>query len=256
VNIKYLIILIYSGLCLSNWSNLNNSSKLDNTNSKTEINMKTILKNITWYGQSCIRIQFGEKIIWLDPHKLTKKDNADFIFITHSHFDHLDIESINQIFSDKTHFYGPEDCMKTLKEKGYKNLNTILPNKKLIIENFEIETIPAYNITKTDFHPKINNWLGYIFSIEETNIYFAGDTELIPEMKTVNCNIIFLPLGQTYTMNSVEDAVKAVKDSKAIIAVPFHFGMYEGTKEDAAKFKELLQNKVEVIIPEIGKSIL
>ena len=57
-----------------------------------------------------------------------------------------------------------------------------------------------------------------------------------------------MPLGQTYTMNSVEEAVASVLDVKAKIAIPFHYGTYEGKKEDAQKFQQLLKGKVKVII--------
>ena len=49
-------------------------------------------------------------------------------------------------------------------------------------------------------------------------------------------------------MESVEEAVKAVLATKAKIAVPIHYGKFEGTKEDAQKFKQLLEGKVEVIL--------
>ena len=67
-------------------------------------------------------------------------------------------------------------------------------------------------------------------------------------MKNLNCDIVLLPLGQTYTMNSVEEASEAALDTGAEIAIPIHYGMYEGTKEDAVKFKELLEGKMEVVI--------
>lgn len=57
-------------------------------------------------------------------------------------------------------------------------------------------------------------------------------------MKDIVCDIALLPLGQTYTMNSVEDAAEAAIDVKAKIAIPFHYGLYEGTEEDSVKFRK------------------
>ena len=114
-----------------------------------------------------------------------------------------------------------------------------------------IKAVPAYNLTKTDKHPKEKKWVGYVLNFGHVTLYHAGDTERIPEMKNVNCDIILLPLGQTYTMNTINDAVKAVIDTNASVAIPIHFGMYEGKSEDAENFKKLLEEKVEVIIPEI-----
>jgi L-ascorbate metabolism protein UlaG (beta-lactamase superfamily) len=67
-------------------------------------------------------------------------------------------------------------------------------------------------------------------------------------MKEVPCDIILVPLGQKYTMNSVEEAVGAVLDTKAMVAFPIHYGLYKGSAEDARKFTELLQtNNVSVL---------
>lgn len=102
--------------------------------------------------------------------------------------------------------------------------------------------------SKINYHPKKNKWVGYILTIEDNNVYHAGDTERIPEMKDIVCDIALLPLGQTYTMNSVEDAAEAAIDVKAKIAIPFHYGLYKGTEEDSVKFRKLLKDKVEVVI--------
>ncbi len=96
------------------------------------------------------------------------------------------------------------------------------------------------------FHPKHNGWVGYVVTVGGRRIYHAGDTERIPEMKTFSCDIALLPLGQTYTMESVEDAAAAARDVKASMAIPIHFGMYEGTQADAEKFRDLLEGEIDV----------
>jgi L-ascorbate metabolism protein UlaG (beta-lactamase superfamily) len=111
-----------------------------------------------------------------------------------------------------------------------------------------IETLPAYNIKKTQFHPRSAGHVGYVLTIDGVRIYHAGDTERIPEMKELNCDIALLPLGQTYTMNSVNEAAQAALDTKAKIAIPMHYDMYEGTPQDAERFKKLLEGKVRVEI--------
>ena len=97
-------------------------------------------------------------------------------------------------------------------------------------------------------HKRNDDFAGYILTVGQSRIYHAGDTERIPEMKNIDCDIALLPLGQTYTMNSVEEAAEAAMDTGAEIAIPIHYGMYEGTKEDALEFKELLDGKIKVVI--------
>jgi L-ascorbate metabolism protein UlaG (beta-lactamase superfamily) len=95
--------------------------------------------------------------------------------------------------------------------------------------------------------------VGYIVKVEGVRIYHAGDTERIPEMKKITADIILVPLGQTYTMNSVKDAADSAIDVKASIAIPMHYGQYEGKDSDAVKFAELLKGKIKVIIKEREK---
>jgi L-ascorbate metabolism protein UlaG (beta-lactamase superfamily) len=69
-------------------------------------------------------------------------------------------------------------------------------------------------------------------------------------MKAIHCDIAFMPLGQTYTMQNVQEAADAVMDVKAKVAIPIHYGIYEGASTDAPLFKQLLANKVWVVIKE------
>ena len=72
-------------------------------------------------------------------------------------------------------------------------------------------------------------------------------------MKTFTADIALLPLGQTYTFNTVNDAAEAAKDVHAKVAIPMHFGLYEGTPEDATTFKTLLNGVIPVIIKVKGQ---
>jgi L-ascorbate metabolism protein UlaG (beta-lactamase superfamily) len=116
------------------------------------------------------------------------------------------------------------------------------------ILGMRVNAVHAYNLVK-DFQKKSARYLGYVIDFEGVSVYHTGDTERIPEMKEIRCDIILLPLGQTYTMNSVEEAVEVVLDTKARIAIPIHWGLYEGTKEDAVKFEELLRKQDIMVLP-------
>ncbi len=158
--------------------------------------------------------------------------------------DHFDKTSISKLAASNTVFLAPKDIAGDLG----KNSIAVEPGLETNIMGIIIETVPAYNIVKKSFHPKENKWVGYIVTVNGVRIYHAGDTERIPEMKNFKCDIALLPLGQTYTMNSVDEAAGAALDVKAKIAIPMHFGMYEGSVADAAKFGELLKDKIDVFI--------
>jgi L-ascorbate metabolism protein UlaG (beta-lactamase superfamily) len=192
------------------------------------------LQRIAWYGQSSLRIELGGKLIWIDPVGIPLTEKADIILVTHSHGDHYSAADIKKLS-------GPS----TLVLAGFDNagLERIKPGDSRKVDGLLIEAVPAYNIVKADKHPKASLFCGFILSAEGVRIYDAGDTERIPEMKAIACDIAFLPLGQTYTMGSVDEAVQAALDVKAKIAVPFHYGLYEGTEKDADAFVAALQAK-------------
>lgn len=209
-----------------------------------------MVKNIRWLGQAAIRITVEDKVIYIDPFKIKNEKKADFILITHEHGDHLSKDDISKIITGKTVLIAPASCKDALKDIQAKKTILLKPGEHCENSGIKIDAVPAYNIKKTKFHPKNNNWLGYVLTINDVKIYHAGDTERIPEMKTFECDIALLPLGQTYTMNSVEEAAEAALDVKAKIAIPIHYGMYEGKDEDAKTFSNLLAGKVSVIIKE------
>jgi L-ascorbate metabolism protein UlaG (beta-lactamase superfamily) len=207
-----------------------------------------MVNNIHWLGQAAVKVNAGDKVVYFDPYQIKEQDKADIILITHGHGDHLSTGDISKVTTENTVIIAPKSCESDLSSVIKAKLLLSEPGFKENVEGITIEAVPAYNAVKTNFHPKENNWVGYIITVDGVRIYHAGDTERIPEMKTFSCDIAMLPLGQTYTMNSVEDAAKAAMDVKSKIAIPIHYDMYEGTKADAERFKTLLEGKVTVVI--------
>lgn len=211
--------------------------------------IQKMVESIQWYGQSSVRIQTSGKFIYIDPYMVTDKEPAELIFITHSHGDHFSIDDIKKIVNNNTKIYAPKDCCQKLIGEGIVNCKEVAPGQTLNIDGIKVKVVPAYNIVK-NFHPKEKKFVGYVLTVDGVKIYHPGDTERIPEMKDIKCDIAFMPLGQTYTMQNVEEAVDAVLDVQAKVAIPIHFGMYEGAASDAVKFQNLLKDKVKVVIKE------
>lgn len=211
-------------------------------------NIEALAESIQWFGQASVKIQNCGKTIYIDPFRLKQPDKADLILITHSHFDHFSPEDLKLIVSADTWIFCPTELASQLLAFGAAKVIHVQPGFETEWRGIQIKAVPMYNLLKTDKHPKDKGWVGYLLNLCNVWLYHTGDTELIPEMKNIKCDIIMLPLGQTYTMNSVEDAVQAVFDTNASVAIPIHYGIYEGSNDDALKFKELLWNKAEVII--------
>lgn len=210
-----------------------------------------MLENISLIAQSAIRIENKDKkIIYFDPYKLKNnlKNDADYIFVTHPHFDHFSPEDLLKIKKEDTKIIAPKELEQEIKKLDFNNENILLvyPNKKYIIDGIEFRTIPAYNINK-EFHKKEYNWVGYLIKIDDKEIYIAGDTDNIEEARNLKCDIAFVPVGGTYTMTSKE-AADLIKEMTPKIAVPIHYKTVVGTEEDAYQFKKLLENFVKVEI--------
>lgn len=201
-----------------------------------------MLDNVEVIHHSSIKINN----IFIDPFELKEDyDNADYIFITHSHYDHFSEEDILKIKDDNTIIVIPNDLKDSVLKLGFKENKIIIvePNKEYNIDGISFETIPAYNINKA-FHPKVNNWIGYIITVNDIRYYIAGDTDDTLEARSVNCDVAFVPVGGTFTM-TYEEAASLVNEIKPVIAIPIHYGSIVGSDSDAANFVNLLDNKIE-----------
>ena len=207
-----------------------------------------MLDNIEVLYHSSIRIN-KEKIIYIDPFKINKNYNdADIVFITHDHYDHYSEEDIDKVINENTTIIIPEELLTKLLRKGI-NKNAIItvePNKNYMVQGIKFETISAYNTNKT-FHPKENGWVGYIIIINGIRYYIAGDTDITEENKKVKCDVAFVPVGGTYTMD-FKEAAQLINEIKPKIAIPIHYGSVVGTEQDAIDFVRLLHPEVKGII--------
>ena len=207
-----------------------------------------MLENIEVLYHSSIRIN-KEKIIYIDPFKIDKNYNdADIVFITHDHYDHYSEEDIDKVKKEDTVIIAPEELLTKLLRKGI-NKNAIItvePNKNYMVQGIKFETISAYNTNKT-FHPKENGWVGYIIIINGIRYYIAGDTDITEENKQVKCDVAFVPVGGTYTMD-FKEAAYLINEIKPKIAIPIHYGSIVGTEQDAIDFIRLLHPEIKGII--------
>ena len=210
-----------------------------------------MLTGIQCLGHSTIKINKNSKIMYIDPFNIEEeKNDADIIFVTHSHYDHYSPKDIDKIKKEDTIIVITNDLYNEAKQSGFKEskIVTVKPNQIFNVSNIIVTTVPAYNINKK-FHPKENEWVGYILNIENIKYYIAGDTDITDENRKVECDVAFVPVGGTYTMTSKE-AAELVNEIMPNIAIPIHYGSIVGTKQDAIDFKEKLDERIrcEILI--------
>ncbi len=188
----------------------------------------------------------GEAIIYFDPYNIeTKVNDADYVFLTHDHYDHLDIQSLKNVMKEETLVIMPTSISLTALEPVVRKDQVIgvCPNEHYLIGGMNVYTIPSYNINK-DFHKKSYNWVGYNIEINSEKIYVAGDTDLNEDIKKVDCDVAIIPIGGTYTMNYSE-AAELINTIKPKHVIPSHYGTIVGELEDAEAFKKLLSEDIE-----------
>lgn len=195
--------------------------------------------------QSSIKIS-EDKIIYFDPIKQDQLHDADYIFITHPHWDHFSKEDILKVKKDTTKIIGPKDIEKECLNFGFSKDNIVIlkPNQNILIDNIVINTFPSYNINKK-FHPRENEWLGYLVNFNKHKYYIPGDTDVLDEISNLKVDTCFIPIGGTYTMNAKEaaDFINRIHPNKVI---PIHYCMVVGDKSDFFLFKNSILKDIEI----------
>lgn len=204
-------------------------------------------ENIEVFGQNSIRIRTAGKNIYIDPFEMKEAPkNADFILITHDHYDHFSPEDIEKTACSDTVMVVPEKMKKKAETVSglVREIVTVEPGVHRELYGIEFETVASYNILKP-FHPKSAQWVGYILIAEGKRIYIAGDTDATNEAKEVKCDIALIPIGGTYTMD-VKKAAEFVNLIRPEVVIPVHYGSIVGDPSDGETFAGLVDDAVKV----------
>lgn len=200
------------------------------------------------FTQNSIRIRGNGKTIYIDPFRMKEEPHdADYVFITHDHYDHFSPDDIVRVSGNNTVLVLPAKMEKKASKIPVKfgKTQTVKPGNKYEMDGLEFETVPAYNIIKP-FHPKSSEWVGYVFLVDGKRIYVAGDTDATKEAEDVSCDAALVPIGGTYTMDASK-AAGLINVIRPEIAIPVHFGTEVGNPEDADAFANLVKEPVKVV---------
>ena len=200
------------------------SNKMDTFTTKSG---KTLQVNPIKHAS--MEIVFDGRIIQVDPvikgaqpvTDYTKMAKADYILITHEHYDHLDAQAVADLKKEGTKIVTNANSANILGEGiVMRNFETLQ-----LADDLVLYTVPAYNTTEghTQFHPKGRD-NGFILEADGLRVYIAGDTEDIDEMNEIkDIDVAFLPCNQPYTMTpqQLRHAADMVKPK---VLFPYHFG--------------------------------
>lgn len=191
------------------------------TKSKKEVVITPIKHGSMRIAYNGLEIQVDPVTVLPPATDYSTFPKADFILVTHEHFDHCDKNAVEQLRKEGTSVITNANSAKLL---GWGDVMKNGESKKLT-GDIQLDAVPAYNHTegRTQFHPKGRD-NGFILTIDGLRIYIAGDTEDIPEMEAVkDIDVAFLPTNQPYTMTP-EQTAKAAKMFMPKVLFPYHYG--------------------------------
>jgi L-ascorbate metabolism protein UlaG (beta-lactamase superfamily) len=203
--------------------------------------MRDLLAGVTWFRGSSVRIRRGGMEIHVDPLGLDEDSEADVVLLTHPHYDNFSEADIARVRGPETVLVAPASMKKLLVDADH----FMRPGDMLQLDGFDILAVPAHNVEKK-FHTAEHGWLGYVFTVDDTTYYHAGDTDFLPSMSGIRCDVAFLPCGGHYTMG-VDDAAKAGEACGAEIIVPIHWGEPHGTKQEIDRLAEIFPGQVRIL---------
>ena len=204
---------------------------------------KTTVGNVEFerYVQSAFRIQSGDTVVYVDPHRITEGPQADLILITHEHFDHMDPSAISALDQPETVIIANERIVKELTGRVSGKLVAMKEGDTASQKGIEVKAVAGYN----SFHPRGFNQ-GYVFKVGDQTIFHAGDTDRVPEWAHLGpIDVALLPIGGTYTM-AEEEAAEAVRMIRPKVTIPMHYGYATGG--DPQKFASLVGSDALVIV--------
>ncbi len=209
------------------------------------------LDNVRVLAHSAIRIEATDgTVAYFDPFELSEAPHdANVVFITHTHYDHLSPEDAAKVMNDATVVVCPASALDEVAVLGAAEAIGVDPGERIEVAGIAIEAVPAYNIEseRLQFHPRENAWVGYVATVDGVRYYVAGDTDQNPGNSCVSCDVALVPVGGTYTMDSAQ-AASFVETIRPRVAVPTHYGSAVGKAGDGLAFAAAVDPSIPVVL--------
>lgn len=203
--------------------------------------MDDILRGVTWFKHSSVRIRRGGTEIFVDPSGIGEDGEADYVLLTHPHDENFSEQDIARIRGQDTVVIAPASMKRQLHEPDH----LLRPGDLLQLQNVDVLAVPAYNRTRT-FHPPDSGWLGYVFTVGAVDYYHAGHTDYLESMDQIQCDVALLPCDGRQTMGPA-DAARVAEACGAQVVVPIHWSDAMEGREVAEIISRQFRGRVVIL---------
>ena len=222
----------------------------------------------TYYGHACFGMEINGKHLLFDPfikpNELAKdidlkKIKADYIFISHGHFDHV-ADALEIATNTGALIVANFEIYTWFTKQGVKNGHPMNHGGSWKFDFGKVKMVNAVHSSELPDGSYGGNPAGFVFTTSEGNFYYAGDTALTMDMKLIpmtskDLHFCILPIGNNFTMG-VKDAVIAADFVNCDRVIGVHYDTFGYIKIDQEKAKkQFSKNGKELILIEIGETI-
>ena len=207
-----------------------------------------MIDHIRWLGHGSFVIQ-GPPLIYINPWRVVREVFLpDVLLIGHDHYAHCSPADIQKLRGPETHFFSNERVAAEIE-----GCTVLRPWQSITVDKARFTGIPAYS-PNDPRHPAEAGGLGFLISLNLYDIYYAGDTQKIPEMERIRPDIAILPIDGNGTL-TIAEAVEVVQMLQPRWVIPSNWGgsAESATPLDAQEFKKAVGSLAEVIIPSLSR---
>ncbi|MBN2303060.1 MAG: MBL fold metallo-hydrolase [Anaerolineae bacterium] len=203
-----------------------------------------MIDRIQWLGHGSYRIQ-GPPLIYINPWRIARAAfHADVILISNDQYDHCSPADVFKLCGPQTVIIGNPGAAAVLGD----NVIVLRPWQSYLAGDARITAVPAY--TFTNHHPVSKGGIGFIVSIDYYDLYYAGVTDIVPELNSIQADIAVLPVAAGPGTMTLDRTVDWVRRTRPGWVLPSHWGTVGGTYLDAQALDRALGNEAKVVLPE------
>jgi len=226
---------------------------------------------ITWYGHSAFRLDFGGNAVLVDPFftgnpafvsdPREAMRGVKHVVLTHGHGDHVGdtLEIAKQNEATVTTNY---DLCMWLAGKGLQKMNPMNTGGTTDLGGFTVSMVRADHSSgdiKDGMPIYLGNPCGVIIKAKgEPTVWHLGDTDIFSDMALLaelhQPKVAMVPIGDRFTMSPATAAMAVTRFIKPETAIPCHYGSFPIIEPNADKFvAEMKGQPTKVVVPEKGK---